>query len=163
MRGSIRCRASALTAVLAVLSAVACGDDPIGPQEPEDVSFAPELGIDLDEMTRLPSGVYVQTVREGVGEEIAASGDRVRVTYRLWLPNGTLVRTAPDLSFQLTPDPLFPPEGLVLGVTGMRVEEIRKIVIPSRLAYGSAPPQASGIPPHSVLVFEVELIEIERI
>ena len=47
------------------------------------------------------------------------------------------------------------------GLLGMCVGEVRKLVVPPDLAYGSlgAPPR---IPADSTLVFEVELLLIER-
>ncbi|XP_063868250.1 uncharacterized protein LOC135104648 [Scylla paramamosain] len=47
------------------------------------------------------------------------------------------------------------------GLIGMCEGEKRKLVIPSDLGYGAsgAPPK---IPPHTTLVFEVELVKIER-
>ncbi|XP_050731782.1 peptidyl-prolyl cis-trans isomerase FKBP2-like [Eriocheir sinensis] len=47
------------------------------------------------------------------------------------------------------------------GLIGMCEGEKRKLVIPSDLGYGAsgAPPK---IPPHATLVFEVELLKIER-
>ncbi|XP_068206747.1 peptidyl-prolyl cis-trans isomerase FKBP2-like [Palaemon carinicauda] len=47
------------------------------------------------------------------------------------------------------------------GLIGMCEGEKRKLVIPSDLGYGAsgAPPK---IPPHATLVFEVELVKIER-
>ena len=51
-------------------------------------------------------------------------------------------------------------QGWVQGIPGMRVGEVRKLVIPPELAYG-----ASGkgpIPPNATLTFEVELLEVEK-
>ena len=63
LRGMTRARFRRLgLAVLATLSG--CGDDPLGPN-PEDVTFDASLGIDLTKMTKLSSGVYVQTVTQG--------------------------------------------------------------------------------------------------
>lgn len=49
--------------------------------------------------------------------------------------------------------------GWTQGVPGMRVGGIRRLVIPSNLAYGSASPSAN-IPANSDLVFDIELVKI---
>ena len=46
--------------------------------------------------------------------------------------------------------------GWTEGVPGMRVGGMRRLIIPSELAYGSAR-AASNIPPNSDLVFDIEL------
>ncbi|MCK4650642.1 FKBP-type peptidyl-prolyl cis-trans isomerase [Candidatus Babeliales bacterium] len=45
------------------------------------------------------------------------------------------------------------------GVASMRIGEIRKLVVPAHLAYGSRG-AGDSIPPHSTLIFEVELLNI---
>lgn len=151
-------RTLAWAASLVLLPALgACGDDPTGPRDPEDVEFAASLGIDLDQMTRLESGVYIQTVQDGTGLPVT-TGD-VSVDYKLWLPDGTLVDESPlnqPLSFTFGEGRVIP--GFEAGVSGMRVGEIRKIVVPSDQGYGTNPPRNSGIPSNSVLVFQVEMV-----
>ena len=49
--------------------------------------------------------------------------------------------------------------GLDFGLIGMKVGEMRKLVIPPVLAYGDR--QAGSIPPNSTLIFEVELLAIK--
>jgi len=44
------------------------------------------------------------------------------------------------------------------GVVGMKVGGVRRLIIPSSLAYGGQ--RVGSIPPYSTLVFEVELLEV---
>lgn len=49
--------------------------------------------------------------------------------------------------------------GWTKGVPGMKVGGWRRLIIPADLAYGEASP-APNIPPHSDLVFDIELVSI---
>lgn len=140
-------------ALLPVLNA--CGDDPLGPQYPEDTEFAASLGIDLSQMTRLSSGVYIQTLQAGEGDPVTSG--TLTVAYTLWLPDGTRLQDG-SFPFALGVGAVIP--GFEAGVTGMLVGETRRLVIPSDQGYGANPPSGSGIPKHSVLVFDVELLSV---
>ena len=50
-------------------------------------------------------------------------------------------------------------QGWDQGLVGMKVGGIRKLVIPSSLAYGGTRNQS--IPPFATLVFEVELVDVQ--
>jgi FKBP-type peptidyl-prolyl cis-trans isomerase len=50
-------------------------------------------------------------------------------------------------------------QGWTQGVPGMKVGGVRRLIIPSVLAYGSARASAS-IPPNSDLVFDIELVAL---
>ena len=50
-------------------------------------------------------------------------------------------------------------QGWDLGLAGMKVGGIRKLVVPSTLAYGGIRNQS--IPPFATLVFEVELLDVQ--
>ncbi|MSR22281.1 MAG: FKBP-type peptidyl-prolyl cis-trans isomerase [Gemmatimonadetes bacterium] len=141
--------------VAVALAIAACGDDVTGPQNPEDVTFAAALGINLSAMTKLPSGVYIQTVTEGTGGQLIANNLFV-ADYKGWFSNGTLFDSGRLEGFRLSE--MIP--GFTGGAIGMRTGEVRKIVAPSVLGYGGNPPRDSGIPPNAVLVFEVTLIQI---
>ncbi len=128
---------------------------------PDEVTYAPELGVDLEAMTLRESGLYVQVLEEGEGPE-AAPGDILGVDYTVWLSDGARL----DSSFDHEPaEPLTMVlgrtrliDGWTEGVTGMRLGEKRRLVVPYQLAYGERgrPPQ---LPPYSTLVFELELAE----
>ena len=140
------------------LGSAACGDDdPLGP---EDVTFAAELGVDLDDMTRLSTGVYVQTRTVGFGSRTVLATDEVVVDYTLWLPDGTEIDDGDDTTFDLTGSLI---AGFVDGLIGMVEGEVRLIVIPPERGYGETPPGGSGIPENAVLVFEVELLDITTV
>jgi FKBP-type peptidyl-prolyl cis-trans isomerase FkpA len=152
--GMRRHRALVLLVAL-VLGGAGCGDGS-SPTEPEDVTFDPSLGIDLSQMTKLESGVYVQTITPGTGTRTLTISDWMAAHYKLWIPNGTLVQQSPPPYNNFVTGSV---EGFALGVLGMRVGEVRKIVIPSELGYGESPP-GEGIPKNSVLIFEVTLASI---
>ena len=48
-----------------------------------------------------------------------------------------------------------------IGVAGMKIGERRRLVLPSKVAYGAAGAQPV-IPPHADLVFEVELVKVNN-
>jgi FKBP-type peptidyl-prolyl cis-trans isomerase FkpA len=173
------------SAVLLILIATACGEDrpeaetipgetaePV-PGEPEapatdpdatdpaQLSYSPDLNVDLDRMTRTASGLYIEDLVVGDGEE-AQSGDHVEIHYTGWLPTGEEFdssRGTDPLGFVLGSGMLIP--GMEEGVDGMHVGGQRKLVIPSELAYGATgrPPV---IPPNATLVFDVELVDVHR-
>lgn len=147
---------------LAVLAA--CGDDSTGPEEFDirEVEFADELGVDLDQMEEVGDQLFIQDLEEGDGELEAAPGDELSVEFTGWLPDGTEFDTSRDAAdsfvFELGSSRLI--EGWNLGIEGMRVGGLRLIVIPPDLAFGE---QGTGpIPPNSAVVFEVELVDLER-
>lgn len=138
---------------------LACGadDDPVGPQPPqviEDIEFDASLGIDLAQMTKLDSGVYIEDLVEGGGAEVVA-GSAVETTYTLWLSDGTEIAAGP---FNLVVDAGNAIPGFLDGLLGMRVGGTRKILVPPALGYGNQ--DYLDIPGGSVLVFEVVLNDL---
>ncbi len=53
-------------------------------------------------------------------------------------------------------------KGWTDGVPGMKVGGIRRLLIPAALAYGANPPAGSGIPANADLVFDIELMVIDK-
>ncbi len=82
-----------LVPMMAVLSLAACGSD--SATGPEDIDFVNALDIDLDEMTRTASGLYIQDLTVGDGA-IVEAGDIVVMDYAGWLPNGALFDSGTD-------------------------------------------------------------------
>jgi FKBP-type peptidyl-prolyl cis-trans isomerase len=50
-------------------------------------------------------------------------------------------------------------QGWDLGIPGMKVGGLRKLIVPSELAYGRGG-AGSTIPPNATLVFEIELLSV---
>lgn len=106
----------------------------------------------------LPSGLQYEIITEGSGK-LAKATDQVKCHYEGTLIDGTLF----DSSVQRGEPAVF---GVSQVIPGW-VEALQlmpegskwKLYIPSELAYGA---QGAGelIPPHSALVFEVELINV---
>jgi len=107
-------------------------------------------------------GMKVEVLKQGAGQE-AKTGDTVSVHYTGTLENGTKFDSSVDrgepFAFTLGQNRVI--QGWELGVLGMKVGEKRKLTIPPQLAYGN---QAVGgvIPANSTLVFEVELLGINK-
>jgi FKBP-type peptidyl-prolyl cis-trans isomerase len=101
-----------------------------------------------------------ETIRPGQGAE-AKAGDQVTVHYVGTLTDGTKFDSSRDrgqgFRFHLGRGDVI--RGWDQGVAGMRIGELRKLTIPSELAYGKRgfPPV---IPPDATLVFEVELLAV---
>lgn len=108
------------------------------------------------------SGLIVQEISIGGGEEVK-SGDTVAVNYTGMLTNGKVFDSSYNRNEAFT---FTLGEGRVIrgweeGVVGMKVGGKRKLTIPADLGYGS---QGAGnvIPPNATLVFEIELVGIQK-
>jgi FKBP-type peptidyl-prolyl cis-trans isomerase len=110
--------------------------------------------------TKTASGLVYQELTAGTGESPKAT-DTVKVNYRGTLMNGTEF----DSSYKRNQPATFPLSGVIKcwteGVQLMKVGGKSKLVCPSDIAYGDrgSPPL---IKPGSTLVFEVELLAIEK-
>ncbi len=108
----------------------------------------------------LESGLQYRVIKAGKGESPKAS-DTVVTHYRGNLINGQVF----DSSYKRGEPATFPVNGVIPGWTEalqkMKVGGKWELVIPAELAYGS---QGAGqiIGPDSVLIFEIELLEIKK-
>ena len=105
------------------------------------------------------SGLQYEVLREGNGPKPTAS-DSVEVHYAGTLLDGTEF----DNSYKRGQTITFAVGGVIRGWTEalqlMPAGSKYKLYIPNELASGLQEPPGSGIPPGSVLVFEVELIKV---
>ena len=111
------------------------------------------------EMVRTDSGLAYFDLVDGTGEVPPAVTSTVKVHYSGYLVDGTKFDSSVDrgqpASFPLNRVI----KGWTEGVGSMKVGGVRKLIIPSSLAYGpqGRPPT---IPGGATLIFDVELIEI---
>ena len=52
-------------------------------------------------------------------------------------------------------------QGFSMGVAGMQVGGIRRVVIPPNIGYANNPPSGSVIRPNETLLFEIELLAVQ--
>ena len=105
------------------------------------------------------SGLQYEVLKMGKGKKPKAT-DKVKVHYHGTLTNGTVFDSSVDrgepITFGLTQVIAGWTEALQLMPIGSKF----KLYIPQQLGYGSQ--QAGSIPPYSTLIFEVELLDIEK-
>jgi FKBP-type peptidyl-prolyl cis-trans isomerase len=107
------------------------------------------------------SGLKYEDIR--VGGPPAKIGDTLEVHYTGWLKDGKKFVSSEDAG-QPSKGPLVPNriiKGCFEGLQGMRVGGIRKLIIPSHLAYGPRGDGKGRVPPNAELTFEFELLKLE--
>lgn len=114
--------------------------------------------------TTTRSGLGYTVLRQGSSPVTAARGDEVVTHYAGWLVDGTQLDSSWDrgqpLTVPLGQEHLI--RGLEEGVLGMREGEVRRLYIPPDLAYGRHSPPGGRIPPNATLIFEVELVDVNK-
>jgi FKBP-type peptidyl-prolyl cis-trans isomerase len=106
------------------------------------------------------SGLQYEVMREGTGPKPMATST-VKVHYHGTTTDGKVFDSSVDRGEPVE----FPLNGVIPGWTEgvqlMSVGSKYKFFIPGNLAYGTRPPQGSGIAPNETLLFEIELLEIK--
>jgi FKBP-type peptidyl-prolyl cis-trans isomerase len=119
---------------------------------PEDVAAAPAGA------QKTKSGIAHKVLTPGTGKEKPKAWDRVTVHYSGWTTDGKMfdssVKRGQPAKFEL--NKVIP--GWTEGVQLMTVGEKRRMWIPEELAYKGRPGAPQGM-----LVFDVELMEIEKL
>ena len=108
------------------------------------------------------SGLQYWDIKVGVGPE-AKSGDKVKVHYTGWFTDGKKFDSSVDAhrpyGFTLGQGNVI--KGWDEGVAGMKVGGKRQLRIPPELAYGDQGFK-NIVPPKATLIFDVQLLGIEK-
>lgn len=114
----------------------------------------------LKNTVKLPSGVQYAVTTPGTGV-VPAKGDTVKVFYAGKLLSGKIFdeNHKEGLTFPVGVGQMIP--GFDEAVQNMKKGEKGTILIPSALGYGEQG-SPGAIPPNSILVFDVELIDIKK-
>ncbi len=125
------------------------------------IDYTPAMPTAKGETKTTKRGVKYETLKEGTGPELKP-GQSAQFVYVAKLLDGGKIfddhtkRTGrPDV---LTVG-IATTDGWQEALPGMKVGEIRKLIIPPELAYGEKG-KAPDIPPNATLLFEVELVNI---
>jgi len=106
------------------------------------------------------SGLQYEVLKMGKGPKPASDTTRVKVHYHGTLIDGTVFDSSVDRGEPI----VFPLNGVIKGWTEgvqlMPVGSKFRFYIPQELGYGAQ--SAGSIPPFSTLIFEVELLSIEK-
>ena len=112
--------------------------------------------------TKTVDTLEIEDFEVGSGE-VAEAGDRIEVHYVGTLTDGTKFDSSRDRgqTFEFTLGAGEVIEGWDDGVAGMKVGGLRKLTIPSDMAYGESG-LPGVIPGGATLIFEVELIGVQK-
>jgi peptidylprolyl isomerase len=150
--------------VAALVAAASCNNDITGLEpasDPATETFAASLGVDIDDMSQTPDGVFYRDSVIGTGLVVTDSATTVNVTYAGYLKDGKLFDSGTNASIAL--GAVVP--GFRSGLLGMKEGGKRKIVIPSELGYGrfGRKDVSTGetiIPRQSTLIFDLEVVKV---
>lgn len=117
--------------------------------------------LDAPEWNDIGGGLKVWDVKVGDEEGVLEPSDRVYCHYIGWRKDGVTFDSSVDRGEPADFGLNGVIQGWTKGLPGMKPGGIRRLLIPSGLAYG-AQQKGDKIPPNSDLVFEVKLLRIER-
>lgn len=127
----------------------------------KDIIAAKMWDIDSTKIVTSKSGLKYVILLPGTGEK-ADSADLITVHYTGFLTNGKIFDSSVErdepFKFRLKLQPVIPgwEEGIQLLAKGGKA----KFIIPPALGYGAIP--VGSIPPNSTLIFDVEVLNVEK-
>ena len=110
-------------------------------------------------ITSLPSGIQYMIIKDGDGELVKPE-NTIQVHYTGSLVDGTIFDSSVERNQPATLGVNQVIPGWQEILPKMNVGSKWKIFIPPALGYGAS--GAGSIPPHSILIFEIEIISIEK-
>jgi len=112
----------------------------------------------------LDDGIYYQPLKQGTGER-AENGDQVTINYKGYFLDGRQFESTYDrgqpLEFKLGEQEQVL-KGIEKALSLMNEGAKTKFIIPSHLAFGESGSSTGIVPPYSTLVYEIELININK-
>ena len=143
-----------------------CLDDDYNDRNAEDqldiMEYMERKGLDLEYDPN--SGIHYEIRAEGnPNRKPSADSSLVTVNYEGRLLNDTVFVKGDSVKMDLREQPI----GFQLGVSSIGEGGEIMMILPSLVAYGSAEfvtdtPYSVTVPPYSVLVYEVELLKVEK-
>ena len=121
----------------------------------------PDMGAYEGIFDHVEQDLIIETIAVGEGVEVEM-GDTVVVHYNGYLTDGYKFDSSYDtaIPFAFTLGATQVVVGFEQGVVGMKVGGTRRLIIPPHLGYGG---NINGpIPPNSTLIFEVEMLTIQK-
>lgn len=135
---------------------ISCSDDqPLDYVSLNDKQIQNYLEANDLEAEKSASGLYYIIENEGTGARPTTT-DEVRVAYKGYFTSGTVFDQSSDEGISFNLQQVI--RGWTEGITYFKEGGSGMLLIPSHLGYGSQ--NYSRIPGGSVLIFEIELIEV---
>ncbi|KAL1823273.1 hypothetical protein ACET3Z_010051 [Daucus carota] len=122
-------------------------------EEPgEVIESAPPLKVGEERLLG-SSGIRKRLLKRGLAFELPDFGDEVTIKFVGWLLDGTKFSESDGVTYALGSGKMV--SGLDRGIVTMKKGERALFTLPPELAYGEG---TNGVPPNSVINFQVELI-----
>lgn len=117
--------------------------------------------LNAAEWRDIGAGLKIWDVKVGEVDPPITASDTGLWHYTGWLPNGNVFDSSVRKNEPFSTNLNSVVKGWMLGLPGMKVGGIRRLYIPSALAYG-AKGAGRDIPANTDLIFEVKLLRISR-
>jgi peptidylprolyl isomerase len=144
---------------LLIAAALACACAAAPPPNIATTTFDPSVGVNLAQSTPLSNGEYIRDLSVGLGAPIA-TGQQLSVYFTMHLPDGTALGTnigGTPYTFVLGAGTVV--AGLDQGFGEMKLGGTRQFIVPPALAYGDQDQANTGVPPNSIVVYELQAID----